>query len=334
MLGSSGMELFVLDKPIAEARNTIVEYGLEKNVDYIFFLGDDVIPPGDAIIKLHSHRDPLVTGVYWTKGYPTHPYIWRGGGFKGPYTDWKLGEYFSVEYAGVDCLLASTEVFKNVKPPWFSTKWNFYEGQPPPGHITEDFYFYKKAKTAGFELMCDSTVQCLHEDRESGELFGLTSDMNLPLKDTKRMIADLRMNGQTDFKLRGTIHRYDSREDVKPYRRTDLRTIPSANSRYHYVYVENALEYFAKEEAPKLVTEWTRILRKRGKLTLRVPNYRSNIDSYELFSYLSGWDASELETILERELQLGDCSVEEEDGVFICKGTKMNNKQWEVLEDL
>ena len=79
----------------------------------------------------------------WTKQYPSTPYIWKDDGIKTAYMDWKLGEYFEVQYAGVDCLLIDMNIFKKIKKPYFSTNWSYVKETPPMSHITEDFYFYE-----------------------------------------------------------------------------------------------------------------------------------------------------------------------------------------------
>src|SRR5688572_26515264 len=82
-LGSNTIQLTVVGKPIAEARNELMEQAIQEGCDFIFFLGDDVLAPADVIHRLlqrmweHPEID-LVTGMYWTKQWPTQPYIWRG----------------------------------------------------------------------------------------------------------------------------------------------------------------------------------------------------------------------------------------------------------------
>ena len=117
MLGCTGGEIIVRDLPIADARNEIVRQALECGADYIFFLGDDVIAPADSMHRLWCHNKDMVCGVYWSRTYPSTPYLWRDKGKKGPYMDWKYGEVFPVDYSGVDCVLIKTEVFKKMKEP-------------------------------------------------------------------------------------------------------------------------------------------------------------------------------------------------------------------------
>jgi predicted SAM-dependent methyltransferase len=256
-------------------------------------LGDDVFAAGDAIHRLWSrmqaHGDvDLITGVYWTKTHPTHPYIWRDLQ-RGPYLDWRMGEWFPVDFAGCDCLLVRlSDRMQALGPEWFSTSWVWDDGDTPvPGLNTEDFYFYTKAREAGIRLWCDTNVQCLHEDRHSRELYGLTSDMpqagatppTLPDAGTdaapKVKIADLGSGRDTPWWGDGTqvqVDRFDGDENLRPTYRCDLRSLPVPDQFYDLVHARHVLEHFGRDEVPGVLREWLRVLRVGGRLQINVPN--------------------------------------------------------------
>ena len=162
-LGSNAIELApVVGKPIAEARNELMQNAFNNNCDFLFFLGDDVLAPPDTIIRLLQRMwdNPgiqMVTGMYWTKQWPTQPYIWRGMQ-RGPYHDWKHGEFFEIDFAGCDCLMVRlTPELRALGPEWFSTEWTWEDSQEQPILLaTEDFYFYTRARKAGLKLWCDT----------------------------------------------------------------------------------------------------------------------------------------------------------------------------------
>lgn len=278
-LGASVSRLRIHGKGVAEARNEIVAAALGMNATYILFLGDDNLPPSNLFDLLHRHREHLVTGVYWRKSYPTAPYLWDGL-LKGHYTDWKLGEYFPVDFAGVDALLAHTDVFRAMEPPWFSCDWSFDEGQKPGAHFTEDFYFYTKARQAGFRLWCDSAAQLDHQDRATGQRFGLERGMpqwpdeTTPAVDPgKILVADIGAgHGSPWFGAEAVIRRYDLDPATRPDVRCDVRAIPELDQTFDVVNTRHVLEHFMWEEAPALVKEWTRILKAGGQFRTNVPN--------------------------------------------------------------
>lgn len=278
-LGASVSRLRIHGKDVAEARNAIVESALGMNADYILFLGDDNLPPANLFGLLHRHREMLVTGVYWQKCYPTAPYLWDGL-LKGHYTDWKVGEYFPVDFAGCDALLAHTDVFRAIEPPWFSRDWVFEPGQVPGAHLTEDFYFYTRAKAAGFQLYCDTQAQLDHQDRATGIRFGLERGMPQwdleaphPSTDAPLLVADIGAGAESPwFGSKATIRRFDLDPQVRPDVRCDVRAIPEPDQTFDIVSSRHTLEHFMWEEAPALVKEWTRILKVGGELRINVPN--------------------------------------------------------------
>lgn len=296
-LGANMVELPpVIGKPIAEARNELMQGAIADNCDFLLFLGDDVLLPSNTLHQLLQRMwdDPsvhLVTGMYWTKTWPSQPYIWRGIQ-RGPYLDWKHGEYFEVDYAGCDCLLIRlSPEMKALGPDWFSTDWT-WEAEPEVLNLlaTEDFYFFTKARKAGFKLWCDTNVQCLHEDRESGVQFGLTEEMpqfgakepDLPAAktDAKPMVkvADLGAGRDTLYfgrPGRVKIVRFDADESTKPDYRCDIRKLPVEDQSFDVVHSCHVLEHFGRTEVMKVLKEWTRILRIGGEFRIVVPNILS-----------------------------------------------------------
>ena len=332
LLGSSSIEYVVKDKLIDEARNEIVEKALSQDCSHVFMLGDDVIPQHNVLKRLWARDKDIVTGVYWTKEYPSQPYMWKD--MNGPYTDWLAGEFFQIWGAGCDCLLVKTEVFKKMKEPWFSLDYQLTEEDNMPKNIdgeditlshtdvramtTEDFYFYDKARHAGFDLWVDTSVQCLHQCRHSGVMFGMTTTMpqyskeqselmdKLSKNKKKKKVADLRTFGQADISRANfdTI-RFDSREEMKPDYRTDFSVLPYHGEvdKFDEVNVEHLLEYYSADKSITLLREWMGICRKGGKFTITIPNVyehiNGKIDSC-IWDYKSGWDEKDIIKLLKK----------------------------------
>jgi predicted SAM-dependent methyltransferase len=278
-LGASVSRTRVHGKAVADARNEIVATALGMNADYILFIGDDNLPPPNLFGLLYRHREMLVTGVYWTKSYPLQPYLWDGL-LKGPATDWKFGEFMPVDMAGVDALLAHTDVFRAMEPPWFTVEWTFEPGQQVGPHYTEDFPFYVKARQAGFRLWVDTMAQLGHQDRTTGIIYGLEMDMPQMSKDAPHpsgdpeiLVADIGAGSHSPwFGSNARVKRYDIDPSTKPDVRCDIRAIPEPDGTFDIVSTRHTLEHFMWQECPDLVKEWTRILKVGGEFRVNVPN--------------------------------------------------------------
>lgn len=278
-LGASVSKYRVHGKDVAEARNEIVSMALGMGADYILFIGDDNLPPPNLFDLLHRHREHLVTGVYWTKQYPSTPYLWDGL-LKGPWVDWKYGEFCQVDFAGCDALLAHTDVFKAIDPPWFSRDWTFEPGQVPGPHYTEDFFLYTKAREKGFKLWVDTQAQLGHQDRTTGVIFGLdttmpqmSADAPPPSDDPRILVADIGAGNHSPwFGANALVKRYDIDPKTNPDVRCDIRAIPEDDRTFDLVSTRHVLEHFPWDEGPDLVREWTRILKVGGELRVNVPN--------------------------------------------------------------
>lgn len=291
-LGSSMSRFWVEDETIAEARNKICQQAVDSGADYVFFVSDDVLVPNEAVLAMLDkigRRAPvedggestidMITGVYWTKAYPTEPYLWKAPGLLGSYRNWTAGEFFPIDLAGCDCLMIDTRVLKETPYPWFSTDW-LWNDEPKPSPIaTEDFYFFTKTRKHGFRLFADTSIQCLHEDRQTGKQFGLTEDMpqvqgTPDFGDEKLYVAELGAGLESPyFGQNCTVIRFDGRADVSPDVMCSLFKMPETYyDRFDVVHARHTLEHFSRKEAPEVVTEWTKLLKIGGQLVIRVPN--------------------------------------------------------------
>lgn len=80
---------------VADAQNMIVKAAIEGDFEWLFFVEHDNILPPDTFVKLNEYMirgdTPVVSGLYFTRGYPSEPLVYRGRG-TGYYGDWKLGD--------------------------------------------------------------------------------------------------------------------------------------------------------------------------------------------------------------------------------------------------
>ncbi len=147
---------------VYEARNEAALAFLAKtNASHLLFLDNDVLPPTNVIGRLLATGRPIVGGLVPFKAWPDIPMVYQytpegaapERGDTGPYrplADWD-GSIIKVAGIATGCLMISRAVFEKLPFPWFS----FAEG-------TEDLYFCRLALAAGFNLWCDTSIECGH----------------------------------------------------------------------------------------------------------------------------------------------------------------------------
>lgn len=169
---------FVRGYDCATARNKIARIALDRGVDYVLMVDNDVILPKDALVNLlddpkdvclgyYAHRDTdntyrgqtcvckLLTdsGVRY-KNYP----------LESEYTAEEMtamkerGEYkVRIHGGGMGCAFIKTDVFNRTKYPWYDWA-NYKDG----GMLSEDLYFCENCRKNSIQVFTDTRVMCGH----------------------------------------------------------------------------------------------------------------------------------------------------------------------------
>lgn len=110
-----GLEFAPLGFSIDDAYNLIVDTAIKQKVEWLLIIEDDVIIPSDCFVKMSGYMDkgdvPIVTGLYYLKGNPTQPLIFRGRG-NGSYEKFKIGDKVWVDGIPMGCLLVHMDILK------------------------------------------------------------------------------------------------------------------------------------------------------------------------------------------------------------------------------
>lgn len=271
-------------QPVDAARNWFAEQAIAQGCKYLFFIDEDVTPPGHALRQLiyqadHHPEGMVFGGIYCHKAKPPMPMIFKGYG-AGPFWDWKIGEFFEVDGISMGCTLIRVEVFKDLPKPWFKTVDTidkYYDGAPGAEMWTEDLYFCHKVKEAGHKIYADAAVLCEHWSIETMEPTVLPEDC-LPRRRAttavkgQKKIVDLGC-GESPLKTdEGDVLTVDIRDDVHPDYRCDLGKLPFANGEFDITYSSHVLEHMPRNEVGDVLDEWVRITKPDGELRLILPN--------------------------------------------------------------
>lgn len=150
--------------PFDVARNAACEDTLRHGFQWLMFLDDDVIPPGDVFARLASHNKDIVSGLYLRRQEPICPVAMTiaADGSSKWVTSWNPPECLAeVDLVGAGCLLIHRRVLEGMTKPWFD--WEIGRKVPEGrGAMSEDYTFCLAAKKAGFKIFLDTSVRCKH----------------------------------------------------------------------------------------------------------------------------------------------------------------------------
>lgn len=100
---------------VADAQNMIVKEAIDKDFEWLFLVEHDNVIPPNTFITLNDYMRraeyPIVSGLYFTKGYPSEPLVYRGRG-NSFYGDWKLGDMVMADGVPTGCLLIHMSILR------------------------------------------------------------------------------------------------------------------------------------------------------------------------------------------------------------------------------
>jgi len=341
------LRLSVKNREVGQAKEKLVEQALAHNVQWLFFVDDDVLIPPDALMKMiqrwkQDDKYQIQNGVYWSKSEPPQPLIFKGS-FEGSYWNWHVGDLIEADAAGAGCTFVSADVFKNMPKPWFSTNYSYddpratYDDQlwqledelnqmvrqknvldskqekrmselmesipslyedmekmkkekiipssflnnmQSSGSATEDLYFYKKAKEyLGLSCWVDTSIQCGHQDKRTGRIFGIRPDFPQAKKqheittgESKGKLLDVGCGEYSPHHGDYDVVRVDIDPEVKPDILADVRNLPLPDREFDVVFASHVLEHFGFKWTKNVLKEWIRVLKVGGELQIVVPN--------------------------------------------------------------
>ena len=168
--------------PVERARNEVVKFLMAERKDkktgqpvapftHLLFIDSDTIPPADVLERLLAHDKDIISGLTPIVHYDRENQAWgtldncfthedkdKDGQTRTHAVKRNTGLH-KIWRCGTSCLLIKREVFEKLQKPYF--KFEFDEELTKPVR-SEDLYFCDKAKEAGFEIWCDSSVICNH----------------------------------------------------------------------------------------------------------------------------------------------------------------------------
>jgi hypothetical protein len=154
------------------ARNYLIEQAINSDAKYLFFIGEDTVIPYDGFLKLHEtaekNPDTMVVGVYYVK--LSIPMIMIRDGKHVIPANVDPGQIYPIWQAGLDAALIPLDPLRKIQKEEpeipFCCIGNNIKDIP---FVGEDNFFYYRWRKAGYNILCNTDVQCLHMDLASGK---------------------------------------------------------------------------------------------------------------------------------------------------------------------
>ena len=100
---------------VSDAQNIIVERVIREDFEWMWLIEQDNVLPFDAFIRINQYmlkkKYPVVSGLYFTKGVPPEPIVYRGRG-NSYFQDWKMGDKFFADGVPTGCTLIHSSLLK------------------------------------------------------------------------------------------------------------------------------------------------------------------------------------------------------------------------------
>ena len=165
---------FVRGYDCATARNRIATMAVDDGYDAVLMVDSDMTLPKDALTRLLSHDEDVVSGWYLRRSVDTRQTnafrlrtpngdLYYGYPRESSYDAHELLDIeglVRVHGTGMGCCLIRTDVFRHLVYPWFD--WVNYNDRSV---LSEDLYFCSALGRAGIPIHVDPKVPCGHQFR-------------------------------------------------------------------------------------------------------------------------------------------------------------------------
>jgi hypothetical protein len=99
-----------------DAQNVVLERAILDKYEWLMYWEDDVLPPFDALLKMNVHMEkmtaPILSGLYFTKGNPSWPLVFRGRGNGAWFKGWEVGDRVWADGVPTGFILIHRSIFE------------------------------------------------------------------------------------------------------------------------------------------------------------------------------------------------------------------------------
>jgi hypothetical protein len=152
--------LFCHERSPAKGRNMLIDAAKQHNCTHILFIDDDMAYKPDALLKLLEHDVDIVSGLYLSRAYPHHAFVFdladEDGSCFPMYLTPGGPRLKPIEAAGFGFLLIRMTVFDKLEKPYVRL------GELNKEEWCDDIGFFNRIRQAGIKSYVDMDVMIGH----------------------------------------------------------------------------------------------------------------------------------------------------------------------------
>lgn len=132
------------------SRQHLASFAVNQGFTHTLWIDSDMRFPADTLLRFLSRDEPIIGINAMTRREPFRTTAKTGPDDNLPTTRDSTG-LEKVELMGFGMVWIQAEVYSRIEKPWFDTEWV----PDKEVHRGEDYYFFEKARRAGYELYVD-----------------------------------------------------------------------------------------------------------------------------------------------------------------------------------
>ena len=157
---------------VPAARELIVRQALERSVDLLAMIDDDMVLPPDALVALLAALDDdpalaLVGGLYYSRDglRPMAADPWRSSDTREGAIPAFADRPVRVDAVGFGCVLMRASALRQLEPPFIGAHIYVEESRARVRICNEDYLLCERLRAAGYGIALHGGVRCGHYDR-------------------------------------------------------------------------------------------------------------------------------------------------------------------------
>lgn len=136
-------------------RERLASMALELGTEYILWLDSDIVFPATTAVRLMNHNEPVVAANYIRRQLPAKGVAYEKiGDWENPLPFDVYDDLVEVEGIGMGCVLMKTEIFTELKKPWFEFGWSPESND----FLGEDMILCQKLASLDYKIKVDTLL--------------------------------------------------------------------------------------------------------------------------------------------------------------------------------